>query len=278
MPAGSHKYFEQIDPWGGYISVDDPKFVEKVRAKLGPKYEHLVDEKTKKTAQNLYRPDEFFNVAGQNFSYSKDPVKSKKQALAASVSSEQYKNAILPPLVTILGYGAAASPQMFAHEFRHNKIYDEEPNRFQDIYAANSPAEYHRAVTDWVQLHHPEWASLPFSEKEKLFPKNENEHPYENLRREAQNILSSSPQLLQRNIERKAAEERVNNPYLNFVGKTDMGYGVNTEDFLKRILNSKRRETNSANGIATAVGKAFESAFRKKDYAVGGLASLKRCK
>lgn len=242
MPAGSHKYFEQMDPYGGRISTDDPEFVAKVRAKLGPEYEHLVDENTKSQAANIGRPDAQFNLLGYRYRAEDiDPniiTEERKKDARLATTFGQLKD-ILSPNKTIYGLGAGASPQTFAHEFRHKIIQDEESNRIKDVLASNSLEQYKanlRLLYEQISKKPADNVTIPELEKhlhERLNihnflsahkPKDYLPyvpHNWEDRKRTLENsgILSVLPDVAQQYIQRKAAMDRVAQPYLNFEGK-----------------------------------------------------------
>jgi hypothetical protein len=246
MPTGSHKYFEQMDPYGGRIPTDDPEFVAKVRAKLGPEYEHLVDKNTKSQAANIGRPDAKFNYLGYYtprniFPSEEEYVKGKKeqaQFFKDLVSNKKQLEDMVSPNKSVYGVGAGASPQTFAHEFRHSVIHDEENNRLLDLISSNSPTQYRRNLESYYeQIHNKPADKIPLSELEYYFHEALNRADLFNtdgkddgsyisapmpLREktkqtlENSGILSALPDVAQQYIQRKAAMDRVAQPYLNF--------------------------------------------------------------
>jgi len=256
MPAGSHKYFQQIDPHGGRISTDDPEFVAQVRAKLGPKYEHLVDENKKFQAANIGDPQTRYTYLGLNFpkkeyATQKDLVDAKTQFLDP-ITSAKDKKALNSPNVSIYGIGSGASPQVFAHEFRHNVMHDERNNRLLDIISANSPTQYRRNLESYYEYIRKKPADkVPLSELEYIFHealhsnifKNKNGKDdedsiyappplWEKSKQALENsgILNALPDVAQQYIQRKAAMDRVAQPYLNFGRAPPLG-GPHYKDY-----------------------------------------------
>ena len=246
MPAGSHKYFEQQDPHGGRISTDDPEFVAKVRAKLGPEYEHLVDEKTKSQAANIGRPDAKFNILGYYtprdiFPSEEEYVKKKTEKAFKDLIADnrnQFED-MISPNKSVYGVGAGASPRTFAHEFRHKLVNNENKNRLLDVLSSNSNTDYLKNLQFlYADIYGKFPDNVPISELEKLLhnqlgvhnllsKQNSKDylpyipHEWEDRKRTLENsgILSVLPDVAQQYIQRKAAMDRVAQPYLNFEGK-----------------------------------------------------------
>ena len=242
MPAGSHKYFEQMDPYGGRISTDDFDFVAKVRAKLGPEYEHLVDEKTKSQAANIGRPDAKYTDLGYRYRAEHlDPniiTQERKKDARLATTFGQLED-ILSPSKLVYGLGAGASPRTFAHEFRHKLVDNENKNRLLDVLSSDSHPDYVRNLRFlYENIHRKSADSVPISELEKLLhnqlgvhnllsKQNSKDylpyvpHEWEDRKRTLENsgILSVLPDVAQQYIQRKAAMDRVAQPYLNFEGK-----------------------------------------------------------
>jgi hypothetical protein len=267
MPKGSPKYFAQMDPYGGRISVGKPEFPAQVRAKLGTEYEHLVDEETKKTAKNVFSPKAKMKYLGVNVSKNpKDEISQIKQEFVSSASGKidpkQYKDAILNNSVTILGLGAGASPNTFAHEFRHNVIKDEIQNRIEDVKSSNSPAQYHANVTSLYNHYYyynqgysiSELDKIPFAEKEEFFL--DNEPSYEQYWGKEQGPGSSAPAIALAKMvgfpgpyqrrQKHLAKLRVQNPYLNFTG-TSPGEG----EGIARLMRVGSEDRFSSGGIVS---------------------------
>ena len=242
MPAGSHKYFQQIDPFGGRISTDDPEFVAAVRAKLGPEYEHLVDENTRSQAANIGRPDAKYTDLGYRYRAEHlDPniiTQERKKDARLATTFGQLED-ILSPSKLVYGLGAGASPRTFAHEFRHKLVDNENKNRLLDVLSSDSRPDYIKNLRFLYENIHGKSANdVPIPELEKLLhnqlgvhnlrsaadPENyaaHVPHEWEDRKRTLENsgILSVLPNVAQQYIQRKAAMDRVAQPYLNFEGK-----------------------------------------------------------
>jgi len=242
MPAGSHKYFEQIDPYGGRISVDDPEFVAQVRAKLGPKYKNLVDEKTKHQAANIGGPKSKYTQYGYRYRAEhltpEELMGAKKEDAGLAINVGQLKD-ILSPDIYVYGLGAGASPRTFAHEFRHKEVGNEGKNRLLDVISSNSQPDYIKNLRLLYEHERDESSDdVPISELEKLLHRQLGLHAllnkkdpenyaaytpsnWEDRKRTLENsgILSVLPDVAQQYVQRKAAMDRVAQPYLNFEGK-----------------------------------------------------------
>lgn len=244
MPAGSHKYFEQSNPFGNPTSVDDPEFVAQVRAKLGPRYEDLVNEQTKSQAANIGDFKDPYNVLGyrvrkENFKTPEDFIKAKEKDTHLATTKKQLED-IKSPDKLIYGVGAGASPQTFAHEFRHEKIRDERENRLEDVLASNSPQQYRQNLEFlYEQIYGKKADKIPTLELEKRLGKdvsarnrwagNKNINveniksipvpwaEYARKKLSSSGILGVLPEAAQQYVERQAAMDRVEQPYLNFV-------------------------------------------------------------
>jgi len=139
----------QYYPWMGRVDVNkDPEAAAKIRSKLMPSEQNLVDTSR---MVNVGDPDVYYSTLGVNFQNAPDankklvpPTFEQKLKLVPrdyAISEAQYEK-FEKPSTNILGIGSGASPQTFAHEARHNAITNEYINRIHDIMGSNSAPQY----------------------------------------------------------------------------------------------------------------------------------------
>lgn len=225
MPKGSHNYFKQIDPWGGRVSVDDPEFEAQVRAKIGDPYKDLVN---KALAQNVGSETGIRSLLGVNLT--KTPEKDRKTpdytgAPGAFLSFDQKK--------PIIGVGAGASPQTFAHEFRHNVEHDEYRNRLYDLMYSNSPTQYAANLEfAYNRIAEPGKRVKSLADKEKYVLAHLYNLPEDiDINKHIKINQGDTPFTFSKTTElgyprgaasKAAIKERVQYPFLNFVGLKDL--------------------------------------------------------
>ena len=242
MPKGNPKYFKQLDPYAGYISVDDPEFLGQVRSKIGDSDKDLVQEGM---FQNIGDKNTRGNILGVNLSRTPE---NKRVAAAENVGLGS-----LDPSKPYVGVGAGASPQTFAHEARHTRIKDEADNRMADLISSNSLAQYKSNINSVYESLFPNSAieemtavetgaqkSIPFAKREaKIIShiiQNKPLHSIYNIRKhidinrgEPSNLVEFTTSPMEYitgdrpvgehgPLVRSTYKERVKYPFLNFVG------------------------------------------------------------
>ena len=165
---------KQYDPFGNRLDIaSDPEAAAKIRSKMLPEDQGLVN-----LAQmmNIGKPKGKYTALGVNMSPN-DPSRPAPSYIdklneLSDVLQPNDLNRLEDPQKTIMGLGAGASPQTFAHEARHNKIIDEYTNRANDVLGSNSAAQYHNNINDYYNylvMKHPNYGYSnkdPFDKKE----------------------------------------------------------------------------------------------------------------
>lgn len=137
MPQGTHKYFEQLDTRGGPISPEDPEFEAQVRARIGPEYTHRVD-RSRAARVDSAGPSNYLGLHLSN-----PEEKASFVGDYGHMFSPEDRAQLMDLRKSIYGFDNGASPQTYAHEFRHEAgIESELQNRVQDLVFSASEPQY----------------------------------------------------------------------------------------------------------------------------------------
>ena len=139
---GTRRYFEER---GMQLSGSPPDGIEReaqIRAKMGPEYVDLVEKNIGVTGM-VGDPKDAFDTRGINFSPASSP-QSMRKVLGPELSASKDKT--LPEGKRIFGIARHATPQIYAHEIRHEVVKDEEQNRMLDLVNAGSRPAYQDRV------------------------------------------------------------------------------------------------------------------------------------
>ena len=224
MPKGSRGYFKNLDPYAGPLKPENPEFEAQVRARMGSPFTPLVDP-----AMAAYiGPDSqgmslrgFFAPGGVS---PESQLRSLESFGMDSVGREGKQ---------VFGVGKGATPQVWAHEFRHREVKDEFSNRMKDVAYSASQQAYQqnvRTAHDYlVRQGRAEDRGYTFEEKEKavlrLMPVYVDES--RNLIQPYVNRNQGNPSYLDQvlgvtlgdRMERKRAAEQSRLPFLLWAGK-----------------------------------------------------------
>lgn len=277
METGDRRY-KNLDEYFGRVSTKSPEFAAKVRSKIGAPYEHLVDPSQ---AQNIGAPDALYSTLGINLAHYRDPTKPGSVGAATTVQERQQEldNAGLASLMAdprklVFGLGAGANPTTFAHEFRHNVEKDEDANRLQDLLYSSTPEDYARNIQSMYQQFGDTYGSkVPFAEKEKLvlekvldpeqydlFARHRAINNYdpsfslELLAHPIDMVMGNRKVGSHGNLTEGAYKERVQYPFLNFVGAPDIPDYMNTETGRDKVARDEINAILEAAANAKATG------------------------
>lgn len=275
---GTRRYFEER---GKQLRGSPPVGIEReaqIRAKMGPEYADLVKENIGVTGM-VGDPERQWNLQGVNFT----PSTSKEQL-------DQYMRSRLEPILStskdktipegrrIFAIGRAASPQIYAHELRHEKVGDEEYNRVLDLVNAGSRPAYEDRVNALYSYHmsrDPSYTEgdfrdkmylrqqIPFKDKERyVLNKVEpmlgrylgKEAPFFSSKDFGKKALRSNYNLnalgaqgafkeTGEKLKQQVIEQRARYPFLNFIGRENMPIDQENfplPDYLDPELRKKR--------------------------------------
>ena len=172
MPSGTPRYFKKLLSYEDRVTPDDTEFESRVRAHLGTGLQGLYN---KDVAAGVALPTDAFTLLGFNSKDANDArlrlqqqlkeAQAKKDTAGITALQEKLNNFMgdkrerlnFPELAGlqeqgkhVFGVGAAASPRVYAHEFRHDKIEGEHANRIYDVLNSTSYPEY---VNNLVSLY-----------------------------------------------------------------------------------------------------------------------------
>lgn len=151
---------EELDRYGNRVEIDDPEFEAKARARIGAPYVGEVDKNTAYGFPRMYDGTLGMNLGDQ-------PVGDRKNIIKHEVGLAALRD-YPDPSKYVLGFGEGASPRVYAHEFRHNKVDDEIANRTLDLVHSNTPYQYASNVQSlYEKLYGEEGKELPFQIREK---------------------------------------------------------------------------------------------------------------
>ena len=254
---GTRRYFEEK---GKPLRGSPPVGIEReaqIRSKMGPEYVDLVRENIGETAM-IGDPERQWNLQGVNFtpSTSKEQlVQYMRQRLEPVLSTSKDKT--LPEDKRIFAIGRAATPQIYAHEIRHEKVGDEEYNRVLDLVNAGSRPAYEDRVNALYSYHmsqDPVYTEgdfidqmylrqrIPFKDKERYVLNKVESMLGRYLGKEAPLFAGKSfgKETLRKNynlnalgaqgafketgekLKQRIIEQRARYPFLNFVGRENM--------------------------------------------------------
>jgi hypothetical protein len=184
MSQNTRRYFEELGQSLEGRSPDSPEFAALLRSKIGKDYQHMVNPETiglaallgnpRKTPSTLYgvnvnkdlksfperikRKIELDKNLGKYF----DEMNAERPAL-------KLKEAITGnPEKRIFAFGTKADPTVWAHEFRHEEIKNEESNRIYDLLNSTSYPDYKNKINMWYQYGRKLGPKIPFDEKERI--------------------------------------------------------------------------------------------------------------
>lgn len=146
MPQNTRRYFDELLRSSEGTSPDSPEFQARVRAKIGKRFEGDVADKAGLLAL-VGDPRTYYSLYGVNF-----PEVRSKEYIQQRLKNELYNAPAIPDKARIFGLGAGASPSVWAHEIRHEKVHDELDNRLYDLMYSTSPQNYAANL-----LHTYEW-------------------------------------------------------------------------------------------------------------------------
>lgn len=136
MPQNTRRYFDELLKSSEGTSPDSPEFEARVRAKIGKRFENEVANKTGLMSL-VGDPKEYYPLYGVNF-----PGIRSKEYIEKRLKDEVGPDVSVPDKARIFGLGAGASPTVWAHELRHEKVKDELDNRLYDLMYSTSPQNY----------------------------------------------------------------------------------------------------------------------------------------
>jgi hypothetical protein len=140
MPRGSHKYFENLEPYGKPLKPGHPEFEAQIRARIGNPFVQLVDEE----AAGYIGPDDLaLSLRGFQVDPGQEGALEAYGRRLARAGAEVPEDANRPG---VYGVGRGATPATWAHEFRHERISSESTNRLNDVVYAPSLQAYQQAV------------------------------------------------------------------------------------------------------------------------------------
>lgn len=146
MPQNTRRYFDELLKSSEGTSPDSPEFEARVRAKIGKRFENEVANKAGLLSL-VGDPKEYYPLYGVNF-----PGIRSKEYIEKRLKDEVGPDVSVPDKARIFGLGAGASPTVWAHELRHEKVKDELDNRLYDLMYSTSPQNYAANL-----LHTYEW-------------------------------------------------------------------------------------------------------------------------
>lgn len=185
MPKGSHRYFEESGQSLKGLSPDSPEFAAKVRSKIGREYQHLVNPETIGLASLIGDPEKTPSMVyglnvnkeqGNLLQRIKNKIQTEKEfgeyfkEMDADRPAVKLREAITGnPQKRIFAFGTKADPAVWAHEFRHEEIKNEEKNRIQDLLNSTSYPDYKNKINMWYRHIPGNWdkKNIPFDEQEK---------------------------------------------------------------------------------------------------------------
>lgn len=136
MPQNTRRYFEELLQSSKGTSPDSPEFEDRVRAKIGKRFENEIADK-KGLLSLVGDPQQYYPLYGVNF-----PKVRPKDYIEKKLKEEVGTDVSVPDKARIFGLGAGASPTVWAHELRHEKVKDELDNRLYDLMYSTSPQNY----------------------------------------------------------------------------------------------------------------------------------------
>ena len=253
---GTRRYFEER---GRALQGSPPTGIEReaqIRAKLGPEYQEAIT-KLGETAM-IGDPMEQWSLQGINFTPNKsreEMTKYMENKLEPILSSSPERK--LPEGKRIFAIGRKATPQIYAHELRHEGIFDEGYNRVMDLVNSGSAPAYRDNIESLYNYHmanDPVYENADESGQDFLARK----VPFKDKERYVLNIIRPSltryfqkeapvfsggdwgSEILRQNynlnalgakgavkdtgeqLQRKVIKERARYPFLNFVGRENM--------------------------------------------------------
>lgn len=146
---GTRRYFEEK---GQALRGSEPTGIEReaqIRSKMGPEYRDLVDKYIGEAAM-VGVPTSRWSLKGVNFpiptagATEEEMSRLVKRKLAPILNEADAESP--PKGKRIFGIGKNAVPQIYAHEFRHEKLDDEEYNRVMDLVNAGSRPAYEDSI------------------------------------------------------------------------------------------------------------------------------------
>lgn len=172
MPINPRQYFSEIEEASGPLDPSHPEFDARVRARMGPEFADLFNPAEKAQSMVVGDPTAEYTTLGINFRPD-TPIERIREVLEPvthetrtwSRDFPERKPQVIPKGKRIFGLGAGATPQTWAHEYRHNRLYPgntlddaETLNRVYDIlYSSTSLPAYrnqirkaHRAFFEWA--------------------------------------------------------------------------------------------------------------------------------
>lgn len=254
---GTRRYFEEK---GKQLRGSPPVGIEReaqIRSKMGPEYVDLVRENIGETAM-VGDPERQWNLQGVNFTPStsrEQLVQYMRQRLEPVLSTSKDKT--LPEDKRIFAIGRAATPQIYAHELRHEKVFDEGYNRVLDLVNAGSRPAYEDRIDALYSYHmsrDPVYTKssfidqmylrrqIPFADKERYVLNKVEPMLGRYLNKEAPLLAGEDfgKDALRKNynlnalgavgpyresgeqLEKKVIKQRARYPFLNFVGRENM--------------------------------------------------------
>jgi uncharacterized small protein (DUF1192 family) len=271
METGERRYRNGVR-WGAPIDVNSPEFVAKVRARIGKPYEHLVDPSV---AGNILDPNDVYGLQGINVGFHTDAYDQNKRPTTKEEREHYLGIKGLPtegldPKKYIYGVGAGAAPTTFAHEFRHNEVRREGENRLADVRYAPTPESYAMAIQEAYEYFTKSMGSdLPISEKERyvlgvLEHNNKNQidrhikiNNYEPsaamdaLYHPIDTIMGRRKTGSKGTLAQGTYQERVDEPYLNWVGSPTLPDPLN--DDVERVMVKRSKENQELSEEMSAV-------------------------
>lgn len=273
---------EELDRYGNRVEIDDPEFEAKVRAKIGAPYISEVDRNVAYDFPNAFRPTRSYSTLGLNAG--DIPIDKREKAVRNDIGLAALKN--YDPSKYVFAFGAGATPQTYAHEFRHNKIDDEEQNRIADLKNSTSAYQYASNIQSLYEyLYRDDGKDLPFQVREKrvlnrfIDPWVIDRH--KNINRgeqgEVREFMSHPIDYMQgkryedpykkstTRLTKGTLQERSEVPFLSFVGREDLPDPLFAEE---KGMYRRTYGTNAEN--AKALVDAIKKSESKQKKAAGG--------
>jgi hypothetical protein len=173
MPPNTRRYFEEL---GTQLKARSPEEYGKIefealmRSKLGDRFKGLANQNKIGLMALIGDPTAEYSVSGKNFYYGLDNEQATK-GMAENLSAALDEKG-LPAGKRIFGIGRSADPGTFAHELRHEQIFNERGNRALDlIYSSTSLPAYKgniEQIYGYLTNFDYRKANAPLNEKERF--------------------------------------------------------------------------------------------------------------
>lgn len=172
VPKNTRRYFEELDKQLKGRAPGSPEFEALIRSKIGGQFQELVSPETVSKAALLGVPEQnlYSAYGGMNYPANVPPEKVKesvKNRVAGRGLEAQVE--ALPDEKRIFALGTRGNPKVWAHEFRHERVSDETPNRYYDFFYGSTSLPAYQAnlkgLYETMLVNSPDFKKLPYEEK-----------------------------------------------------------------------------------------------------------------